>query len=134
MGIIYQYHLDEPLNDRKPSRHYTGFCELGNLAERDRVHRRGVRWAHDQNGRLVHSGAANFLRIAGERGIGFGLVRAWRGTRADERRLKRLGHAPEMCPVCCAERGRRPRVVSFLDEVEVEAALRDRKPRRRSGN
>lgn len=35
IGIIYQYHLDEPLNDRKPSRHYTGFCELGRLAERD---------------------------------------------------------------------------------------------------
>ena len=130
VGIIYQYHLDRPLNDRKPSRHYTGFCELGNLAERDRVHRRGVRWTHDQNGKCVPTGAARFLQVAGEREIGFRLVRAWRGTRDDERRLKRLGHAAEMCPVCCGERGRRPRVVSFLDDVAVEAALGERRARR----
>lgn len=130
IGIIYQYHLDRPLNDQKPSRHYTGFCEFGNLAERDRVHRRGVRWTHDEHGRCVQTGAARFLQVAGERGIGFHLVRAWRGTRYDERRLKRTGHAADMCPVCCAERGRRPRVVSFVDDVDVAAALRDRKPRR----
>ncbi len=130
VGIIYQYHLDRPLNDGKPSRHYTGFCELGNLAERDRVHRRGVRWTHDQNGKCVPTGAARFLQVAGEREIGFRLVRAWRGTRDDERRLKRLGHAAEMCAVCCGERGRRPRVVSLLDDVAVEAALRERRARR----
>lgn len=125
IGIIYQYHLDRPLSDRKPSRHYTGFCELGRLAERDRVHRRGVRWTHDQNGVSVPSGASRFLQVAGEREIGFRLVRAWRGTREDERRLKRQGHARDMCPVW-----REPRVVSFLDDVAVEAALKERRPRR----
>ena len=58
IGIIYQYQLDAPLNDRKPSRHYTGFCELGRLAERDRIHRRGVRYTHNQNGETVPTGAA----------------------------------------------------------------------------
>lgn len=128
VGIIYQYHLDAPLDPehwRRP-RHYTGFCELGNLAERDRTHRRGERWAHLQNGEIVHTGAARFLQAAVEKGIGFRLVRTWRGTRDDERRLKQLGHAPDMCPVC----SRRPRVISFLDEMSVEAALSSKKRRR----
>lgn len=128
IGSIYLYHLDAPLDPAHPRRprHYLGFCELGNLAERDRVHRRGERWTHDQNGKTVATGAARFLQVAGERGIGFGLVRTWRGTRAEERRLKQCGHAPDMCPLCSP----RPRQIGFLDEIPVEIALRERRPRR----
>lgn len=128
IGLIYQYHLDEPLNDRKPSRHYTGFCEFGRLAERDRIHRRGVRSAHDQNGETVYTGAARFLQVAVERGIGFQLVRVWRGSRDDERRLKRCGHAADMCPVCSAK----PRQISFVDEIDINVALAEKKPRRKA--
>lgn len=125
IGIIYQYHLDAPLNDRKPSRHYTGFCESGRLAERDATHHKGVRHAHNQNGELVATGAARFLQVAVERGIGFHLVRTWRGTRDDERRLKRNGHAADMCPLCRA----RPRQITFIDEIAVETALTMKKTR-----
>lgn len=132
IGILYLYHLVTPLNDEhwRHPRHYSGFCELGNLAERDRRHRAGTRWEHTQNGELVCTGASRFLQVAGERGIGFHLVRAWRGTRSDERRLKRQGHAPDMCPVCCAQMGRRPRQVTFLDEIGVDVALATRNTRR----
>lgn len=85
-----------------------------------------MRYEYNQNGELTATGAARFLQVAVERGIGFHLVRAWRGTRADERRLKRNGHAADMCPVCSA----RPRQITFIDEISVEAALATKKTRR----
>jgi len=131
VGVIYQYHLDAPLNPAHPKRpaHYLGFCELGNLAERDRVHRRGERWTHMSNGEMVHTGAARFLQAAGERGIGFRLVRTWRGTRDDERHLKKQHAGPEFCPVCAAARGKAPRAAGFLDEISLEAALAEKRRR-----
>lgn len=133
MGIIYEYHLDRPLNEAHPKRpkHYIGFCEFGNLAERDRVHQRGERWAHDRNGEMIFTGAARFLQVAGERRIGFQLVRAWRGTRDDERRLKRQHAGPSLCPACAAACGRAPRQVGFLDEISLEAALAEKRRRAR---
>jgi len=128
LGIIYLYHLDAPLDLAHPGqpRHYLAFCEFGNLPERDATHRSGKRWTHDHNGELKHTGAALFLAVAVARGIGFQVVRTWRGTREDESRLKAWKDAPSLCPICA----QRPRQVNFLDEIDVATAMRPKKKRR----
>lgn len=125
LGIIYLYHLDAPLNvaHRGRPRHYVGFCEFGQLPKRDKTHHKGERWQHQWNGEVKHTGAAAFLAAAVTRGIEFRLVRTWRGTRDDERRLKRQKNAPLFCPICHPQ----PRRVGFLDEIEITAALAAKK-------
>lgn len=121
-GIIYLYHLDAPLNPTRPSRHYIGYCS-GNLAARDAVHRAGLRSSHQHNGKLVTTGAARFLQVAVERGIAFRLVRAWRGTRHDERYLKHQRNSPMLCPVCRAAVGKHPRRVTRLEDLDLTQAI-----------
>lgn len=127
IGIIYHYHLDAPLNEEHPRKpaHYIGFCEFGRLEERDRAHHRGQRWTHESGGELKHTGAAAFLAKAVERGIPFRLTRTWRGTRDDERRLKHWKHGRALCPIC----NPRPKMVEFMDEIELAVALTSRQPR-----
>ena len=86
MGTIYLVHLDGGLrmDARRTARHYVG-------------------WARDVDARLAHHRAgsgANFLRVAGERGIRFDVVRTWRGDRTLARRIKRQHHARRYCPAC----------------------------------
>jgi predicted GIY-YIG superfamily endonuclease len=65
--------------------HYLGFCE--DLDKRIAQHRAG-------------NGARLMAVIAGA-GIGWKVVKVWRGDRAFERRLKRRKNAPRrLCPVC----------------------------------
>ena len=91
MGTVYLVHLDGglPMDARRTAQHYIG-------------------WARNVSARLAHHRAgsgANFLRVAGERGIAFDVVRTWPGDRTLERRIKRRHEAPRLCPTC---RGRRP--------------------------
>jgi len=94
---IYLLHFDRPLNH---ARHYLGSAD--DLAARLADHERGC--------------GARLLAVLRERGIGWRLVRTWRGDRTQERRLKRYGgHGPALCPVCRAAAGRpivRSRLVS----------------------
>lgn len=128
LGIVYLYHLDAPLDAAHPTqpRHYGGFCEFGRLPERDQTHHKGERWTHEWDGEKKHTGAARFLAVAVERGIDFRIVRTWRGTRDDERRLKQQKNFPALCPIC----NPRPRQVGFLDEIDVSAAMAAKKKRR----
>ncbi|CUS04218.2 conserved protein of unknown function [Candidatus Promineifilum breve] len=127
MGVIYEYHLDAPLDENHPTKpgHYLGFCEFGRLAERDRIHHKGQRWEHMFDGKLKHTGAARFLAVAVERNIGFQLVRAWRGTRDDERRLKKWKNGRALCPICNS----RPKAVEFMDEIGLDMALAEKRRR-----
>jgi hypothetical protein len=83
-GTIYLLHFDAPFGH---ARHYGGFAEgdadglAARLAQHGTPH--GARL-------LLHVKAA---------GIGWRLVRTWRGTRATERRLKGWSWK-ERCPIC----------------------------------
>ena len=83
MGVIYLLHFERPLAHAK---HYIGYTE--NLPERLEKHRRGT-------------SGAKIMKALHDAGIGFYFVRAWRGDRHEERRIKRTGSTPTYCPVCC---------------------------------
>ena len=92
MGTIYLVHLDGGfrMDARRTARHYIG-------------------WARNVDARLAHHRAgtgSNFLRVAGDRGISFDVVRTWTGDRTAERRLKRQRNAPRLCPTCVSKEAR----------------------------
>lgn len=91
-GIVYLLHFDQRYYH---AGHYLGFCEPGNLADRLDQHARGA------GGRLPRAVAAA--------GISWRLVAVWRGTRDDERRLKRNGGGARFCHEC-ASRPRRAKL------------------------
>ena len=85
-GTVYLVHLDGglPMDARRTARHYVG-------------------WARNVDARLAHHRAgtgSKFLRVAGERGISFDVVRTWPGDRTLERRIKRRRNARRECPTC----------------------------------
>lgn len=73
-GVIYCLLLDRPLSDNHTSQAYIGFTS--DLSTRLSHHARGI--------------GARYTRAAKQRGIHWRIVRAWRGTRSDERRIKRM--------------------------------------------
>lgn len=73
-GFIYTLLFEKPICDGHPAQTYTGFTF--DLAARIQAHRLG-------NG-------ARLTQVAKERGIGFEVVRVWRGGRGVERRIKNL--------------------------------------------
>ena len=81
-GIVYLLHLEQPLSPNHTSQHYVGWAK--DLATRIQAHANG-------NG-------ARFMEVANERGIGFQVVRAWRGGRTFERRVKNWKNSPRLCP------------------------------------
>ena len=93
-GIIYLLHFDRPY---KHAQHYLGWSQkpLARLAE----HAKG------SGSRLV--------QVVQAAGISWQLVRAWHGTRSDERRLKKSGAVKRQCPICHAN----PRPVKFLERA-----------------
>lgn len=96
-GVIYLVHLDQPFHHAK---HYLGFVEsdLGErLDERMERHRRGT--------------GSKLLRAVAKAGIGWRVVRTWRGTRADERRMKNAKMTPRYCPICSAS----PTKIAYLE-------------------
>jgi hypothetical protein len=88
MGTVYLIHFDRPIGDldnpRGQARHYLGYTE--DLDARLAAHRSG-------NG-------ARLMEVLAERGIGWRLVRTWRGGRDLERRLKDRHNSPRLCPIC----------------------------------
>jgi predicted GIY-YIG superfamily endonuclease len=80
-GTIYLLHFDRKLSH---AGHYIGWSE--ELDGRLAAHKSGL--------------GARLTEVLRERGIGFTCVRLWKGTRADERRLKARKNAARLCPVC----------------------------------
>jgi predicted GIY-YIG superfamily endonuclease len=68
----------------KQARHYLGSTD--NLADRIERHRAG-------NG-------ARLMEVVTAAGISWSVVRTWKGSRKDERKLKQLHNTPRLCPVC----------------------------------
>lgn len=98
-GVIYLLHFERRYHH---AGHYLGFTQLA-PGERFERHAAG-------NG-------ARLLRVVRDAGIAWSLVRLWRGTRADERRLKNAGSGARLCPVCHP----RPRAVRFLLALPIDA-------------
>lgn len=76
-------------------------------------------WASDLDARLVRHEAgrgARLVRAVKDAGIGVTVVRTWRGTRYDERRLKQRGKS-DICPVCAAHDGHAVRSPKNLEEL-----------------
>jgi hypothetical protein len=86
---IHLLHLDPPLAH---ARHDLGSAD--DLEQRLREHASG------QGARLT--------AVALQRGITWRMVRTWRGTRSDERRLKSRHTTPRLCPECRAQAGLPP--------------------------
>lgn len=84
MGYVYLLHFARPISDRHTCQHYLGYTT--DLPTRLCLHRAGS--------------GARLCAVAKERGIGFTLVRVWRGDRTLERALKNRKNAPRLC-YCC---------------------------------
>jgi len=60
-------------------------------------------WAKELNARISHhrkGTGGNLTRIWKLDGITFEVVRTWRGTRSDERKLHNYKHNSQLCPIC----------------------------------
>jgi predicted GIY-YIG superfamily endonuclease len=88
-GTIYLIHFDEPIGNRENRRgqaqHYIGYAV--DLAERLAEHANG-------------DGARIMAAVIMDYGIGWQVVRTWKGGRKDERKLKNRKQARRFCPVC----------------------------------
>lgn len=114
--MLYLLHASQQIGStRHTAQHYLGYCEDGSLSARIARHRAG------EGARIT----AAFIAA----GASLSVVRAWNGTRKDERRLKQW-HAPNrLCPLCkegsthvADERGEE---ISRIDDVKI---LIDRRP------
>lgn len=94
--MIYLVHLDRPLGH---ARHYIGYTGKASVQQRLKRHRAGR--------------GARLLRVCNREGIEYRVVRVWRGTRKDERRLKKRGGAAPLCPICRDA----PQPVGYLTET-----------------
>ena len=87
-GIIYLVHFDEPIGNRENRRgqaqHYIGHAV--DLAERLAEHANG-------NGARIMAAVVAY-------GIGWKVVRTWKGGRKEERKLKNRKKARKICPIC----------------------------------
>lgn len=81
MAVVYLLHFHEPF---RHARHYLGYSN--HLTQRLEQHRAGS--------------GARLTAVVLDHGIGFELVRTWRGGRALERTLKRRHSSPSLCPLC----------------------------------
>jgi len=81
---IYLLHFDSPVSPDHTTQHYVGSAE--DILKRISQHHRGH--------------GSRLTQVALERGIGFTVVRLWKGNRSKEQRLKSLKCAPKFCPVC----------------------------------
>lgn len=79
--VVYLIHFDTPY---KHARHYLG--SAANLNARLDDHRRGT--------------GARLMAVIKDAGITWRLARTWSGGRRVERRLKTLGSAVRICPIC----------------------------------
>lgn len=121
-GWCYLFHFSRPLgnlsNPRAQAQHYTGWA-----ADPDGD---GTELAHRIAEHLAGQGA-RITRAAVAQGIELTIVATWRAPLAFEKTLKRRKDGPNICPVCCRERGRRAKQLAcgleqlalpLLDPVE----------------
>lgn len=87
-GTIYLIHFDEPIGNRSKPRgmaqHYIGYTL--DLAARLAEHANG-------NG-------ARIMAAVVDCGIGWQVVKIWKGNRKGERKLKSRKKARKICPIC----------------------------------
>lgn len=82
-------------------------------------------WTSDLDARLVRHQAgrgARLIQVVESAGIEVSLVRTWKGTRHDERRIKGRGKG-DICPVCAALSGhtvRSPRLEELYRHLPIE--------------
>lgn len=100
-GMVYLLHFERRY---RHAGHYLGFTQLA-PEERFERHASGH--------------GARLLRVVAAAGISWQLVRLWRGTRADERRLKLNGSSTRLCPHCVPK----PRNVGFMQPIDLEEAV-----------
>ena len=81
-GTVYLLHFSRPF---KHARHYLGYTP-GPVEARVAAHRRGQ--------------GARLCAVVVAAGLSFDVARTWAGGRSLERRLKALGGAARVCPVC----------------------------------
>lgn len=95
-GWVYLFHFHRRLgnlrNPRAQAQHYVGFAE--DLEARLAEHRAGR--------------GAKIVAAAVERGIDFTIF-SWPACLAVEKQIKRRKETRVFCPICCADRGVRPR-------------------------
>lgn len=103
-GWCYLFHFSRPLgnlsNPRAQAQHYTGWA-----ADPDGD---GAELEHRIAEHLAGQGA-RITRAAVAQGIELTIVATWRAPLAFEKTLKRRKDGPNICPVCCRARGRRPK-------------------------
>lgn len=88
--MVYLLHLDAPLASGSTAQHYIGWSKNGwTFKERLSRHQAGQ--------------GARFTQVAVERGIGFAVVRKWKGDKCFERKLKNQKNARRLCPICNPE-------------------------------
>lgn len=99
-GRLYLVHLDDPLPGG--ARHYLGWTQADDVADRISRHREGR--------------GAKLLAVARRLAIEWQVTAVWAASCREERRLKRMGHLARLCPLCrrgalhrhaAYERGRR---------------------------
>ena len=98
VGVVYLLCFERPF---KHARHYVGFCEK--LAGVD------SRLEYHANGR-----GSRLMAAVSDAGIGFDIVRLWKGTRSDERRLHNC-QSRMYCPRCSQS----PRTRRDLEEIQL---------------
>jgi hypothetical protein len=81
MGEVYLICFDRPF---RHARHYLGWSQM--LRQRLWHHRNGT--------------GARLLAAVNAAGIGYRIVRVWKGSRTLERLLKQKKSSPRLCPVC----------------------------------
>ncbi len=103
-GDVYLLHFAAPISDQHTTQHYIGFAL--DLEARLDEHERGR--------------GARLTQVARERGIVFQVAATWKGDRALERALKNLHNAPLLCPVCCAQAGRKVWAPPIVRQYQAE--------------
>lgn len=93
-GTVYLLHFSERISDRHTTQHYIGWAE--SVEARLSDHRAGR--------------GARLTEVANERGITYECVRIWSNKdRHFERKLKERKDGPRLCPLCCEDKGTRPK-------------------------
>jgi len=82
-GMVYLLHFERRYHH---AGHYLGYTEPGNLVDRLQQHARGT--------------GSRLCRAVAGAGIAWQLAGVWKGTRTDERRMKRNGAVGRFCSLC----------------------------------
>lgn len=116
MGWVYLFHFSKRIGNTKNSRaqaqHYIGFA-----ADEDGT---GIGLEQRIAEHLAGQGAC-ITRAALAQGSELIIVATWRAPLSFEKELKRRKDAPNLCPICCEKRGRRP--IHPIPTMQLELQL-----------